>query len=151
MVLTGGWGGLNPIPLVQQGALRDWMEALKGIRTPVPVKAAVAHTPAAIGRTVIMALASAGFMAAYARIVDMEPGAVTDEQLFRDIQLWMRSLPRVSPREKPRRGPYKRGAPPMAPVPLEPPDVEDLGFFRWLERRRYRDGRFYTPDVRGTV
>lgn len=151
MAFSPAWGGFSPIPIVQQGALRDWLSQVRGLRTGVPVQAGVIATPASLSRTVIVALASAGFMASYARIVGVAPKDVDSEQLFQDIKMFLRSARSVRTRKQPSRKPFKRGAPPMAPVPLEPPELEDLGFFSWIERRRYRDGGFFTPDVRGTV
>ncbi len=151
MVFSPAWGGFSPIPMVQQGVLRDWLEQVRGLRGKVPIKAGVIATPASVSRTVVMALASAGFMAAYARIVGVAPREVDSEQLFRDIEMFLRSQRAVQTRKSPRHAPRRRGAPPMAPTPLEPPDLEEMGFMSWIERRRYRDGSFFTPFVKGTV
>lgn len=151
MAFSPAWGGMSPIPVVKQGALRDWLEKVRGIRTNPQVLAGVVATPASISRSVVMALASTGFMAAYARIVGVAPQGIDSEQLFRDIQMFLRSKRGVQTRTGPRGSGRRKGAPPMAPVPLEPPDLEDLGFFSWIERRRYRDGEYFTPFVRGTI
>ncbi len=151
MVIAGGWGGINPIPLVRQGALRDWLEQIKGIRQTPQVSKGIVYTPASLSRTIAMAFASAGFMAAYARVVGVPSREVDYGQLHRDVQAFLRSTRGSQVRPQPRKRKPQRGAPPMAPLPLEPPDLEEMGFLSWIERRRYRDGGYYTPDVKGTI
>ncbi len=150
MVIAGGWGGINPIPLVPQGALRDWLETLHTVRETPQVRKGIVYTPASISRTVGLALASAGFMAAYARIVGVVPREVDYGDLHRDVASFLRSIRQTQVRPGPRKRKPERGAPPGAPVPLEPPDLDEMGFFSWIERRRYRAGGYYTPDVKGT-
>ncbi len=155
MAFSPAWGGFSPIPLVQHGAMRDWLETVRGLRTPVSVQAGVIATPASGIRNAIMAVAGVGLMAAYARIVGVAPERVDTGQLFRDINQFLRSergKQTQTPRRPIRR---KKGIPGLPPLDkVEPPDWDEAeAFIGWIERRRYRgQGRgFYSPDVRGTI
>lgn len=152
MVFSPAWGGFSPIPLVQKGALRDWLETVRGLRKGVPIQKGVVYTPAAGIRNAIMAVAGAGLMAAYARIVGVAPERVDSGQLFRDIQQFLRSERRVqvSQKRSPRGGKKAIPGPPLEPGDHDYEEAEE--FLAWFDRRRYRGrGRFYTPDVRRSI
>ncbi len=120
------WGGFSPIPLVAHGALRNWLHGYKARKQPRPDKELRGHSPAILigyaptgSRAVFNGLlmfirspAGRDFMRRYNSVATpaRRSGSRDLDDLFRDIQRFLREQQRGGPYIKGIAYPYPKGA-----------------------------------------
>ncbi len=125
MASVPAWGGMSPIPLVAHGALRDWLHGFKSRKQPRPDVELRGHSPPILigyaptgSRAVWVGLArfiaSPGgrdFMNRYNTVATpARRGAGRDlDDLFKDIQRFLRDQRRGGPYIKGIAYPYPKG------------------------------------------